>query len=280
MNIFYTKTDLKAYLDVLKTQEKKIGLVPTMGALHKGHISLLKKCAKENDVSVVSIFVNPTQFDNSDDLIKYPKTFKADAKLLEAANCDVIFAPSVQEIYLENVAATTFNFEGLEDEMEGKYRLGHFNGVGTIVKTLFEIVEPHRAYFGQKDFQQLQIIKKMVASEQLPVLIKGCKIHREEDGLAMSSRNSRLTDAHRKVAPMIFKTLQEVQEKFTLEPVESILKWVEDEFQKQPLLSLEYFTIADEKTLKNCVHKDPKTQYRAFIAVFAGEIRLIDNVPL
>ena len=120
----------------------------------------------------------------------------------------------------------------------------------------------------------------MVASEQLPVLIKGCKIHREEDGLAMSSRNSRLTDAHRKVAPMIFKTLQEVQEKFTLEPVESILKWVEDEFQKQPLLSLEYFTIADEKTLKNCVHKDPKTQYRAFIAVFAGEIRLIDNVPL
>ncbi|WOC41112.1 pantoate--beta-alanine ligase [Polaribacter sp. HL-MS24] len=280
MNIFYTKTDLKAYLDVLKTQEKQIGLVPTMGALHKGHISLLKKCAKENDVSVVSIFVNPTQFDNSDDLIKYPKTFKADAKLLEAANCDVIFAPSVQEIYLENVAATTFNFEGLEDEMEGKYRLGHFNGVGTIVKTLFEIVEPHRAYFGQKDFQQLQIIKKMVASEQLPVLIKGCKIHREEDGLAMSSRNSRLTDAHRKVAPMIFKTLQEVQEKFTLEPVESILKWVEDEFQKQPLLSLEYFTIADEKTLKNCVHKDPKTQYRAFIAVFAGEIRLIDNVPL
>ena len=280
MNIFYTKTDLKAYLDVLKTQEKQIGLVPTMGALHKGHISLLKKCAKENDVSVVSIFVNPTQFDNSDDLIKYPKTFKADAKLLEAANCDVIFAPSVQEIYLENVAATTFNFEGLEDEMEGKYRLGHFNGVGTIVKTLFEIVEPHRAYFGQKDFQQLQIIKKMVASEQLPVLIKGCKIHREEDGLAMSSRNSRLTDAHRKVAPMIFKTLQEVQEKFTLEPVESILKWVEDEFQKQPLLSLEYFTIADENTLKNCVHKDPKTQYRAFIAVFAGEIRLIDNVPL
>jgi len=280
MNIFYTKTDLKAYLDVLKTQEKQIGLVPTMGALHKGHISLLKKCAKENDVSLVSIFVNPTQFDNSDDLIKYPKTFKADAKLLEAANCDVIFAPSVQEIYLENVAATTFNFEGLEDEMEGKYRLGHFNGVGTIVKTLFEIVEPHRAYFGQKDFQQLQIIKKMVASEQLPVLIKGCKIHREEDGLAMSSRNSRLTDAHRKVAPMIFKTLQEVQEKFTLEPVESILKWVEDEFQKQPLLSLEYFTIADEKTLKNCVHKDPKTQYRAFIAVFAGEIRLIDNVPL
>jgi pantoate--beta-alanine ligase len=280
MNIFHTKSDLKAYLDAHKTKNKQIGFVPTMGALHKGHLSLLEKCAQENDISVVSIFVNPTQFDNSDDLVKYPKTFEADVTLLEAANCDAIFEPSVQEIYPNNVAASPFDFEGLEHEMEGKFRQGHFNGVGTIVKTLFEIVQPHTAYFGQKDFQQLQIVKKMVQIQQLPVIIKGCKIHREKDGLAMSSRNSRLTDAHRKAAPVIFQILQEVKNKFKVDPVETIVKWVEKEFEKQPLLHLEYFTIADEKTLKNCEQKDPKIQYRAFIAVFAKEIRLIDNVRL
>ena len=280
MNIFYTKTDLKAYLDVQRSNNNQIGFVPTMGALHKGHLSLLKKCKEENNVSIVSIFVNPTQFDNPEDLVKYPKTFAKDTSLLKAANCDAIFAPTVKEIYTENVTAIDFDFDGLEYEMEGKFRAGHFNGVGTIVKTLFEIIEPNNAYFGQKDFQQLQIVKKMTTKQQLPVTIKGCKIHREEDGLAMSSRNSRLTQEQRNAAPFVFKILQTAKKKFETEKVKNILKWVEKEFENQPLLTLEYFTIADEKTLKNMDKKEPTRDCRAFIAVFAGDIRLIDNIRL
>jgi pantoate--beta-alanine ligase len=278
MKIFYTKTDLKAYLEAEKKQKKQIGFVPTMGALHEGHLSLLKKCASENEISIVSIFVNPTQFDNQEDLVHYPKTLADDVKLLETAKCDVVFAPNVAEIYPKNIAATSFNFDGLEHEMEGRFRAGHFDGVGTVVKRLFEIVAPNNAYFGQKDFQQLQIVKKMVKKQQLPVKVKGCEIYREKDGLAMSSRNDRLTDAHRKIAPFIFKTLQRIKTKFDTENAQSIFKWVEKEFEKEPLLTLEYFTIADEKTLKTIREKNKKTNYRAFIAVFAGDIRLIDNI--
>ena len=280
MNIFYTKADLKAYLSVHKSKNKQIGFVPTMGALHKGHLSLLKKCQEENDISVVSIFVNPTQFDKQEDLVKYPKTLDKDAKLLKEASCDVVFAPSVAEIYSENIVATSFNFDGLEYEMEGKFRDGHFDGVGTIVKTFFEIIEPNNSYFGQKDFQQLQIVKKMVEKHYLPVKIKGCKIYREEDGLAMSSRNSRLTSQHRIAAPFIYKTLKKVKKKFEKKNAQSTIEWVEKKFQKHPLLKLEYFTIADEKTLKTISKKEKKTKYRAFIAVFAGDIRLIDNIRL
>lgn len=279
MKIFYTKAALNAYLDAQK-KNKQIGFVPTMGALHEGHLSLLKKCREENDISIVSIFVNPTQFDNSADLVKYPKTFQEDTKLLKSAQCDVLFAPDVKEIYAENITATSFDFDGLEQEMEGRFRTGHFDGVGTVVKRLFEIVGPDKAYFGEKDFQQLQIVKKMTKKQQLPVKVKGCKIYRAKNGLAMSSRNSRLTEAHLEAAPFIFKILQKAKIKFRTKTPNAIIKWVEKEFEKQPLLNLEYFTIADEITLKNIEKKDEKTQYRAFIAVFAGEIRLIDNIQI
>ena len=279
MKVFYTKVALNTYLDTHK-KNKQIGFIPTMGALHEGHLSLLKKCNEENDISVVSIFVNPTQFDNPADLLKYPKTFQDDTKILESAQCDVLFAPDVKEIYAENITATSFDFEGLEHEMEGRFRIGHFDGVGAVVKRLFEIVAPNKAYFGEKDFQQLQIVKKMTQKQQLPLEVKGCNIHRAKNGLAMSSRNSRLTKAHLKAAPFIFKTLQKVKMKFETEAPNTIIEWVEKEFEKQSLLTLEYFTIADEKTLKNIKNKDEKTQYRAFIAVFAGEIRLIDNIQI
>lgn len=280
MEIFYTQKDLRAYLSVLKKGDKTIGFVPTMGALHQGHLSLIKKAKKNNDVVVVSIFVNPTQFDNKEDLKKYPKTLENDKNLLTSISCDALFYPSVDEIYSDEIVSENFNFEGLEHKMEGKFRPGHFNGVGTIVKTLFEIVEPNKAYFGQKDFQQLQIIKKMVKKTGIPVKIKGCPIFREKDGLAMSSRNVRLSKKHRAAAPFIFKTLKDVAIQFHSESITDIYNWVENQFKNQPLLTLEYFTIAEEKTLKTATQKESKKKYRAFIAVFAGKIRLIDNIQL
>ncbi|ARV06939.1 pantoate--beta-alanine ligase [Polaribacter sp. SA4-10] len=280
MEIFNKKQDLKDCLSSLKAKEKSIGFVPTMGALHEGHLSLIKKAKQKNDIVVVSIFVNPTQFDNNEDLKKYPKTLKNDIKLLESASCDLLFSPSVEEIYEENISSENFDFDGLEHQMEGKFREGHFNGVGTVVKTLFEIIEPKRAYFGQKDFQQLQIIKKMVNKNRLPVKIKGCPIFREKDGLAMSSRNIRLTKEQRDLAPFIYETLKKVREKFGSENANIINEWVENQFKKQPLLDLEYFTIAEEKTLETIENRESKKKYRAFIAVYADKIRLIDNIRL
>ena len=280
MEIFTKKQDLKNCLSALKTNNKTIGFVPTMGALHQGHLSLIKKAKAKNDIVVVSIFVNPTQFDNAEDLKKYPKTIDNDRNLLESVSCDVLFLPSIEEIYSENIVSEKFDFDGLEHQMEGKFRDGHFNGVGTIVKTLFEIVAPNKAYFGQKDFQQLQIIKKMVKKNRLPVKIKGCPIFREQDGLAMSSRNVRLSTEHREIAPFIFKTLKKVRKKFHKKDISEINNWVENQFRKQPLLTLEYFTIAEEKTLETAGTKETNKKYRAFIAVFAGKIRLIDNIRL
>ena len=280
MQVFETKKDLQDYLFKKSQQNLSIGFVPTMGALHEGHLSLIKKAQEKNNITVVSIFVNPTQFDNQEDLIKYPKTLKNDIQLLESVNCDVLFSPSVDEIYADNVVSASFDFDGLEHEMEGKFRNGHFDGVGTIVKTLFEIVKPTNAYFGQKDFQQLQIVKKMVSKHQLPVKIKGCKIFREKDGLAMSSRNARLSKEHRKAAPFIFKTLKKAKKKFGTENAKEITDWVKKQFKKHPLFELEYFTIADEKTLKSINKKESDKDYRAFIAVFASDIRLIDNIKL
>ena len=258
----------------------KIGFVPTMGALHEGHLSLIERAKKENDFVAVSIFVNPTQFDKKEDLINYPKTIHADLALLKSLNCDLVFVPSAKEIYAENVTAEHFDFDGLEFQMEGKFRKGHFDGVGTIVKRLFEIVTPSNAYFGEKDFQQLQIIKKMVEKNQIPVNIIGCEIFRENDGLAMSSRNVRLTHQQREAAPFIYKTLQQAKEKFGIKNAIEITKWVENEFENNPLLELEYFEIANEQTLLPETEKKPEQKYRAFIAVFAGKIRLIDNISL
>jgi pantoate--beta-alanine ligase len=257
-----------------------IGFVPTMGALHKGHLSLVKQAKKENDIVVVSIFVNPTQFDKQEDLINYPKTIDTDLSLLNSAFCDIVFAPTPEEVYAKNIQSQSFNFDGLENQMEGKFREGHFNGVGTIVKRLFEIVKPTKAYFGEKDFQQLQIIRNMVKNNHIPVNIVGCDIYREDDGLAMSSRNARLTIVHRKAAPFIYKTLKKAKSKFGTESAIEVIQWVENEFRNHPLLELEYFEIADEETLQPIKEKNNTQKYRAFIAVFAGKIRLIDNISL
>ena len=280
MKVFKKKQDLKAYLSIQKQNNLTIGFIPTMGALHQGHLSLVKKGKENNNIVVVSIFVNPTQFDNQEDLVKYPKTIENDVVLLESVNCNVVFIPSVEEIYAENISSEKFEFDGLEDQMEGKFRDGHFDGVGTIVKALFEIIEPHDAYFGKKDFQQLQIIKKMVVKHHLPVNVIGCDIFREDDGLAMSSRNTRLTKEHRKAAPFIYKTLKKAKKKFRAKSPKRVVKWVKKKFKKHPLLELEYFTIADESNLQTIIKKEKNRKYRAFIAVYAGEIRLIDNINL
>ena len=280
MKIFNNKKDLKDCLLEYKRSKKTIGFVPTMGALHRGHLSLIEEAQRTNNIVVASIFVNPTQFDNVEDLKKYPKTIENDIKLLAAVSCDVLFSPPVEEIYSENVVSEKLDFDGLEHEMEGKFRDGHFDGVGTVVKTLFKIIEPNSAYFGQKDFQQLQIIKKMVQKNKLNVNVKGCQIFREKDGLAMSSRNSRLSNEGREIAPFIYEILEKVKDKLKTKSVAEINDWVENEFKTQKLLKLEYFIIADEKTLKTTKKRDTGKKYRAFIAVFAGKIRLIDNIRL
>jgi pantoate--beta-alanine ligase len=257
-----------------------IGFVPTMGALHEGHLSLVEKAKKENDIVVVSIFVNPTQFDNADDLINYPKTIDTDLSLLKSAYCDIVFTPTAEEIYADDIQSQSFDFDGLEFQMEGKFRAGHFNGVGTIVERLFEIVKPHKAYFGEKDFQQIQIIRKMAEKRKLTVKIIACPIHREKDGLAMSSRNMRLTKEQRAAAPFIYETLMKAKNKFGTENASEVVKWVENEFKNHPILRLEYIEIADEDTLLPVETKNSAKKYRAFIAVFAGNIRLIDNISL
>ncbi|MDY7396828.1 pantoate--beta-alanine ligase [Aureibaculum sp. 2210JD6-5] len=279
MKVFYQKETLDTYLNTLNNKIS-VGFIPTMGALHKGHLSLIERAKAENDVIVVSIFVNPTQFDNKEDLIKYPKDLKKDLEFLENINCDMVFAPKANEIYNDNIEAEPFDFEGLEHEMEGRHRKGHFDGVGTIVKKLFEIVKPDKAYFGEKDFQQLQIVKKLVEKFNLPVKIVPCAIFREEDGLAMSSRNIRLSELHREEAPLIYKILKRAKEKFETDSIGKVIKWVEKQFNRNNILELEYFEIADEATLKSAKHKRKGKNYRAFIAVFVGGVRLIDNIAL
>ncbi len=287
MQIFTTVKTLKLALkNVLPNQT--VGFVPTMGALHKGHLSLVKNAKKTADRVVVSIFVNPTQFDRKEDLINYPSTFQTDIKHLQEASCDFLFVPTVKEMYPNHTESQVFDFDGLDQVMEGAHRKGHFNGVGTIVKRLFEIVQPNFAFFGEKDFQQLQIIKKMVEKESLQVKIIAVPIFREPDGLAMSSRNSRLTDLYREEAPFIFQTLLKAKAMFDGKNAIKTTKWVEEAFKNHPLLVLEYFTIADESNLlpfrkndKKEFEKGNKNQkYRAFIAVFAGDIRLIDTIAL
>ena len=261
-------------------KNRSIGFVPTMGALHKGHLSIVKKAKKENDLVVVSIFVNPTQFDKVDDLKSYPVTVDNDLKLLKEIHCDIVFIPNVKNIYPKNIQSNNFDFDGLDKVMEGAFRAGHFDGVGTVVKRLFEIVEPTRAYFGEKDFQQLQIIKKMVEKEKIPVQIVPCEIYREKDGLAMSSRNTRLNKKQRKEAPLIQQTLLQCKKIFPEKEIKEIKKMVEETFQTNKILELEYFEIADSETLLSAEDKSTDIKYRAFIAVFAGKVRLIDNIAL
>lgn len=271
--------DAESLILTIKNRKQTIGFVPTMGALHLGHISLVNQSKKENDFTFVTVFVNPTQFNNADDLVKYPRTEKQDLALLEQAGVDAVFFPTVEDIYPNGELTEHFDFGGLENKMEGEFRPGHFEGVGTVVKRFFEIVQPDNAYFGEKDFQQLQIIRKMVLTQKLPVQIIPVAIKREEDGLAMSSRNQRLTPEMRKEAPLIFKVLNEAKIHLENHSIAETKKFVEKQFESSPLV-LEYFEIAEENTLESAIQKSSSQKIRAFIAVYADEIRLIDNLSL
>lgn len=279
MHIFNNQHDLSQHLKSISNEASSIGFVPTMGALHQGHLSLLEQSFSENSVTVCSIFVNPTQFNNSEDLDKYPRTLEADIeKIKTVSDMIIVYAPTVADIYEGKTVSQHFEYGGIENQMEGKFRPGHFDGVGTIVKRLFEIVQPTNAYFGKKDFQQLQIVKKLVSIEKIPVNIIGCEIFREPHGLAMSSRNERLTGNQREKASLIYKIVTEAKTKFGTKTAQEVTDWVVKKFAEQDDFELEYFQIADEKNLLPCLIKEKNETYRAFIAVFADKIRLIDTI--
>jgi len=281
MHIFSKKVDLINHLKENNLDKSTVGFVPTMGALHVGHLSLLNKSIGNNATTVISIFVNPTQFNNPEDLKKYPRTLESDVEKIKTISEKIlIYAPTVEDIYDGNTKSQHYNFDGLENQMEGKFRPGHFDGVGTVVKRLFEIVNPTNAYFGEKDFQQLQIVKKLVEKEKLSVTIIGCPIFREQNGLAMSSRNERLSENEKKEASIIFKTLNEAKQLFGTKSAKEVAKYVTKTFLNHPIFELEYFEIADEASLLTCKRKNKKKKYRAFIAVFVNKIRLIDTISL
>lgn len=283
MLIFDKKDHLIAHLKAFSETEKTIGFVPTMGALHQGHLSLLQQSVDNNEVTVCSIFVNPTQFNNPDDLKKYPRTLDNDVeKIKTVSDSIIVYAPAVDDIYDGVTASKSYDYDGLENQMEGKHRPGHFNGVGTIVKILFEIVKPTNAYFGEKDFQQLQIVKKLVEKYKIPVKIIGCPIFREPNGLAMSSRNERLTADERERAKIIYESLLVAKKAFNEKrfPLNFIFDWIDKTFEKNQDFKLEYFEIADEATLLPCLKRSYKKKFRAFIAVFIRDIRLIDTISL
>ena len=277
MITLYTIKDLQKAVSTSKNEEKTIGFVPTMGALHEGHISLVKKCCEQNDVCIVSIFVNPTQFNNPTDLEKYPRTIEEDTKILKEAGADIVFVPSVQEIYPEP-DNRQFDFGLLDKVMEGKFRPGHFNGVAQVVSRLFDIVKPDRAYFGEKDFQQLAIIRQMVRQLNIPVEIVPMPIRREDSGLAMSSRNQRLTDDQKAEAVNIYRVLSESKALYNQKTVEEVRIWVVESINKIPFLEVEYFEIVDGNTLQQIVDWKDTDYAVGCITVFCGEVRLIDNI--
>ncbi|MDA7557655.1 pantoate--beta-alanine ligase [Flavobacteriaceae bacterium] len=282
MKVYITSREITQVIKIKKAENNSIGFVPTMGALHNGHLTLVEEALQHNACVVVSIFVNPTQFNNQEDLKKYPRNLDRDISLLETLSSTkiIVFAPTIKSIYAEENITENFDFDGLEVEMEGRFRVGHFDGVGTVVKKLFQIIEPNYAYFGEKDFQQLQIIRKLVDKHHIPTQIIGCKIHRETNGLAMSSRNERLNHLQRIEAALIFKTLKTAKIKFGIESTTIISDWVSQQFLNNDYLKLEYFVISDEETLKPVKRKLNNIKYRAFIAVYADDIRLIDNIAL
>lgn len=272
-----TVQDLRREILARQKEGDSVGFVPTMGALHPGHLSLLKRAREENTFTVTSIFVNPTQFNDPEDLKKYPRTPDKDMALLEQAGCDLVLMPPVEEIY-PPAYQFTFNVGFLDTIMEGKHRPGHFKGVAMVVNRLFEIVTPTRAYFGEKDYQQLAVIHKLVKDLQLPVIIVPCPIVRESDGLAMSSRNLLLDDAHRKSAPLISQTLFRAAAMNRSLSIQDTEKWVREEIDRNPHLKTEYFEIVHSDTLIASAHWIPGESMVGCIAVMAGKIRLIDNV--
>ena len=282
MKVFATKQALNSALKPIKEKSFQLGLVPTMGALHEGHLSLIQTALGENYCVVVSVFVNPTQFNSPSDLEHYPRTLEADVNKLKTLSWSkiLVYAPSVKDIYGANVSKQSFNFDGLEHQMEGKFRPGHFDGVGTVVSRLFEIIEPNTAYFGEKDFQQLMIIRKLVELKKSLVNIVGCPIARDKNGLALSSRNAHLTADEQIHAAKIFKILKTVKEKSETHDVLKMKQWVIKQFENDPVLTLEYFEISNQFTLEPINKKQDRKNCRAFIAAYIGEVRLIDNIAL
>ena len=278
MKLVKTTAELQIELTWLK-KHGAVGFVPTMGALHKGHLSLVGKAMQENQSVVVSIFVNPTQFNDPKDLQRYPRDLEKDLKLLEPTGCQIVFAPEPEEIYPEP-DTRKFDFGELETVMEGKHRPGHFTGVAQVVSKLFDIVKPDRAYFGQKDFQQLAVIKQLVKQLQLPVEIVACPIIREKSGLALSSRNQLLSPEERQNAAIINNTLSEAKKLSAEKSVNELIKWVTETINKNPLLDVEYFEVVDDQNLQPVKSwEEPGTKVGC-IAAYCGKIRLIDNIVL
>lgn len=277
MKIVSSVKELNGYLAEGKQNNKKIGFVPTMGALHKGHLSLVDRCVKGNDICVVSVFVNPTQFNDKHDLETYPRMLEADCALLEPAGCDFVFAPSAEEMYPEP-DTRTFDFGTVSDVMEGAKRPGHFNGVAQVVSKLFYIVEPDNAYFGEKDFQQIAVIRAMVKQLDIPVTINACPIVREADDLALSSRNTRLTPEQRQKAPLIARTLKEsvtfAAEKSVQEVIDSVINTINSD----PGMEVEYYEIVNGNTLESIRDWSDADDVVGCVTVYCGAVRLIDNI--
>lgn len=280
MEIIRTIKELKSRVNDAKAQNKTVGLVPTMGALHEGHKSLIDKACKDNDFVVVSVFVNPTQFNNPEDLKTYPRTEDADCKMLSEAGVDIAFIPDVEEIYPEP-DTRVFDLGTVAEVMEGAMRPGHFNGVAQIVSKLFEIIEPTRAYFGEKDFQQIAVIKKMVEICGFDIEIVDCPIKRHDDGLAMSSRNVRLTAEQREIAPVIHKTLVSSVDYAHGHSVQQTKRYVTEELNSFPHLEVEYYEIVDADTMLPVDSWDVNAKGNApvgCVTVYCGKVRLIDNI--
>ena len=270
-------SELKCFLKKERQIGKRIGFIPTMGALHDGHLSLVKCCMEVNDVCVVSIFVNPTQFNNRHDLITYPRTLEQDCLHLESIGCDYVFVPAEIEMYPEP-DTRVFDFGAISSVMEGAFRPGHFNGVAQIVSKLFDAVEPDIAYFGEKDFQQVAIVRALVKQLNSPVQIVACPTLRETDGLALSSRNVRLTTGQRRIAPLIAATLKESSTFVPEKRVQEVTDWVINRLNSEPVFKVEYFEIVDGKSLQPILTWEDSTEPTGCIAVFCGEVRLIDNI--
>lgn len=279
MKIIRTLYDMTAYRVRQRDRQASVGFVPTMGALHEGHLSLVNQAVKENTVVVVSVFVNPIQFNNKEDFEKYPRTEEDDFKLLAAAGVDAVFAPSAEEMYPENNARPKeYNLGSVAEVMEGKYRPGHFQGVAKVLDILFRLVNPHRAYFGEKDFQQIAVVRNLVKSEGLDLEIVACPIKRASDGLALSSRNSRLTPELRQVAPEIYKTLQYSVEYSKDHSVRATHDTVVERLEAIPDMKVEYFEIVDARTLQPVEEWEESNWIVGCITVYCGDIRLIDNI--
>ena len=277
MTVVTTISELKSLISGYKQENKTVGLVPTMGALHAGHKSLVDRARKENDIVVVSVFVNPTQFNNKQNLATYPRTEERDCALLEAAGCDVVFMPAVEEVYPEP-DNRQFDLGAVAEVMEGAHRPGHFNGVAQIVSKLFGFVEPDRAYFGEKDFQQIAVIRKMVQLEGFKLQIVACPIKREDDGLALSSRNVRLTAEQRQLAPNIYRVLKESCNFAKSHTVAETEKFVVDSLNALPQMEVEYYSIVDALTMQPVSDWADADSITGCITVYCGEVRLIDNI--